>query len=326
MSQRIIFAGTPDFAAVHLQALIDAGFDIVAVYTQPDRPAGRGHKLTPSPVKQLAEQHQIEVRTPLNFKDPADVEAFAALQADLAIVVAYGLILPQAVLDAPRLGCINVHASLLPQWRGAAPIQRALLSGNSTTGVTIMQIVKQLDAGDILVQKPLEIAPDDTSGTLFERLAHTGAECLVSSLPEILSGSIQPQPQDPQQVTYAAKLSKEESPIDFTSSAEFIALQVRGLNPWPVATAQFADTLYKVFAGHALTDKDAAKALNLPEQAIDDIPAKTILGVSNEGILIKCGTGVYAIATMQTPGKGKVNAADFARSKKDVFVRGKSFD
>lgn len=326
MSQRIIFAGTPDFAAVHLQALLDAGFNIVAVYTQPDRPAGRGHKLTPSPVKQLAEKHQIEVRTPVNFKDPADVQAFADLQADLAIVVAYGLLLPQAVLDAPRLGCINIHASLLPQWRGAAPIQRALLSGNTTTGVTIMQIVKQLDAGDILCQKTLEILPEDTSGTLFERLATTGAECLVENLPKILEKQLTPAPQDPALATYAAKLTKEESPINFDEDAKTIELKVRGLNPWPTATAKFEDTLFKVFAGKALSIKQAAKTLDLPEQAIEDIASKTILGVTNDGVLIKCNSSVFALSRLQAPGKGQVNAADFARSRKDVFARGKCFD
>lgn len=326
MTQRIIFAGTPDFAAEHLQALLDAKFNIVAVYTQPDRPAGRGHKLTPSPVKQLAEKYQIEVRTPLNFKDPADVQAFADLQADIAIVVAYGLILPQAVLDAPRLGCINVHASLLPEWRGAAPIQRALLSGQPTTGVTIMQIVKQLDAGDILCTKTLDILPDDTSGTLFNRLATAGSQCLVESLPAILEQKITPIPQDPDKVTYAAKLTKEESPINFTQDAQAIGLQVRGLNPWPVATTSFEGTTFKVFAGEVLTDKAAAKELNLPEQAIGDIEPKTLLGVTNQGILVKCGNGVYAISKLQAPGKGQVNGADFARSKKDVFVRGKCFD
>lgn len=326
MSQRIIFAGTPDFAAVHLQALLDAGFNIVAVYTQPDRPAGRGHKLTPSPVKQLAEKHQIEVRTPVNFKDPSDVQAFADLQADLAIVVAYGLLLPQAVLDAPRLGCINIHASLLPQWRGAAPIQRALLSGNTTTGVTIMQIVKQLDAGDILCQKTLEILPEDTSGTLFERLATTGAECLVENLPKILEQQLTPVPQDPALATYAAKLTKEESPINFEEDAKTIELKVRGLNPWPCATAKLEDTLFKVFAGKSLSIKQAAQTLVLPEQAIEDIAPKTILGVTNDGILIKCGSSVFALSRLQAPGKGQVNSADFARSRKDVFARGKCFD
>lgn len=326
MSHRIIFAGTPDFAAEHLQALLDAKFNIVAVYTQPDRPAGRGHKLTPSPVKQLALQHNLEVRTPLNFKDPADVQAFADLKADLAIVVAYGLILPQAILDAPRLGCINVHASLLPEWRGAAPIQRALLSGQATTGVTIMQIVKQLDAGDILCTKTLDILPEDTSGSLFERLATAGSQCLVENLPQILEGKLTPVPQDPEQVTYAAKLTKEESPLNFTLDATTIGLQVRGLNPWPVATATFAGVTFKIFAGEALTDKAAAKALELPEQAIGDIAPKTFLGVTAQGMLVKCGTGVYAISKLQAPGKGQVLATDFARSKKDVFVRGACFD
>ena len=167
MSQRIIFAGTPDFAAVHLKALLEANFEIVAVYTQPDRPAGRGHKLTPSPVKSLALEHNLPVFTPVNFKDEADIAAWESHQADLAIVVAYGLILPERVLNAPRLGCINVHGSLLPKWRGAAPIQRALFSGDPITGVTIMQIVKALDAGAMLVKRELTIAPEDTSGTLL---------------------------------------------------------------------------------------------------------------------------------------------------------------
>ena len=244
MSQRIIFAGTPDFAAVHLKALLEANFEIVAVYTPPDRPAGRGHKLTPSPVKSLALEHNLPVFTPVNFKDEADIAAWESHQADLAIVVAYGLILPERVLNAPRLGCINVHGSLLPKWRGAAPIQRALLSGDPITGVTIMQIVKALDAGAMLVKRELTIAPEDTSGTLFERLATLGASALVDSLPAILEQKISPEPQDEAQVTYAQKLTKDECPLDFTKSAAELALQVRGLNPWPVATCSLQACLY----------------------------------------------------------------------------------
>lgn len=320
---RIIFAGTPDFAAQHLKALLDALFEIVAVYTQPDRPAGRGHKLTPSPVKALALEHGLPVFTPLNFKNEADVAQFAAHNADLAIVVAYGLILPQAILDAPRLGCINVHASLLPQWRGAAPIQRALLSGQATTGVTIMQIVKELDAGDILCTQELPILPEDTSGTLFERLATCGAEALVQFLPKLFAGEITPVPQDPALVTYAQKLSKDESPLDFTKSAAQLALQVRGLNPWPIATTTLQDVTYKVFAAHALSAAECS-ALQLPENNSAET-AGTLVATCDQGIVVACGQGYLCLSTIQAPGKGRVDAAALARSKKDVFARGARF-
>lgn len=340
MSARIIFAGTPDFAAQHLKALLDAKFNIVAVYTQPDRPAGRGHKLTPSPVKALALEHGLEVLTPLNFKAEEDLQKFESFEADLAIVVAYGLILPQRVLDAPRLGCINVHASLLPQWRGAAPIQRALLSGQQTTGVSIMQIVKELDAGDVLTTATLPILEDDTSGSLFERLSVCGSEALVKAVPEILEGKLTPVPQDPAQVTYAAKLTKEESPLNFSKSSSELALQVRGLNPWPIATTTFADTTYKVFAAKAIEPSALP-----PQLDASGIASGGIVGVTSDGIVVKCGADASASASastsasasagdsesllllqvIQAPGKGKVAAADYARSKKDLFVRGQCF-
>ena len=187
---KIIFAGTPDFAVVHLKALIDAGIIPCAVYTQPDRPAGRGHKLTPSPVKELALLHNIEVLTPENFKNKEDVDKFLSFNADLAIVVAYGVILPDSIVHGPKLGCINVHGSLLPAYRGAAPIQRALLDGNDRTGVTIMKIVKELDAGDMLIKAEIPISADDTSGSLFDKLASLGAKTLVDNLPDILAEKI----------------------------------------------------------------------------------------------------------------------------------------
>lgn len=316
MSQRIIFAGTPDFAAVHLQALIDANFDIVAVYTQPDRPAGRGHKLTPSPVKSLALAHNLPVFTPLNFKDELDCATWESHQADIAIVVAYGLILPERVLKAPRLGCINVHGSLLPKWRGAAPIQRALLSGEPTTGITIMQIVKALDAGAMLIKRELTITEDDTSATLFERLATLGAKSLVESLPDILAQKIVPTEQDEAQVTYAQKLSKDECPLNFTKSASELSLQVRGLNPWPIATCKLQDVTYKVFA---------AKACPWPQSAGSAEPG-TILEVNAQGIIVACGeNSALNLVTIQAPGKGKVAACDYARSKQDLFARGNRF-
>lgn len=316
MSPKIIFAGTPDFAAVHLQALLEAHYDIVAVYTQPDRPSGRGHKLTPSPVKALALEHNLPVYTPVNFKDEAALTQWESHGADLAVVVAYGLILPERVLNAPRLGCINVHGSLLPKWRGAAPIQRALLSGDPITGVTIMQIVKALDAGAMLVKRELTIAPDDTSGTLFERMAHEGAQALVDALPDILTQKIEPRLQDESQVTYAAKLTKDESPLDFTKSAAELALQVRGLNPWPVATCKLAEVTYKVFE---------AQAGALPENVGNPEPG-TIVDVTSTGIVVACGAhSALTLVTIQAPGKGKVAAADLARSKKDLFARGTRF-
>lgn len=202
---KIIFAGTPDFAAVHLKALIDAGIIPCAVYTQPDRPAGRGHKLTPSPVKELALLHNIEVLTPENFKNKEDVDKFLSFNANLAIVVAYGVILPDSIVHGPKLGCINVHGSLLPAYRGAAPIQRALLDGNDRTGVTIMKIVKELDAGDMLIKAEIPISADDTSGSLFDKLASLGAKTLVDNLPDILAEKITAKKQDPSLATYAKK-------------------------------------------------------------------------------------------------------------------------
>lgn len=317
MSEKIIFAGTPDFAAEHLKALIEAKYNIIAVYTQPDRPSGRGHKLTPSPVKSLALEHNIPVFTPVNFKEEADKVQFESLEADLAVVVAYGLILPERILSAPRLGCINIHGSLLPQWRGAAPIQRALLSGQKTTGVTIMQIVKELDAGDMLYKKEIAISNEDTSGSLFERLATCGAQALVEAMPKILKGELASEKQDSALVTYAQKLSKEESPLNFSLSAEELSLQVRGLNPWPVATTTFEDVVYKVFNAQALSQDNYGN--------LDDLDNGAIVEVNNQGIVLKCAQGLLLLQTIQAPGKGRVSAGDFARSKKDLFVRGKCF-
>lgn len=238
MDKRIIFAGTPEFAAVHLKALLDAGIKPVAVYTQPDRPAGRGHKLTPSPVKALALEAGIEVFTPENFKDKEEIKKFEDLKADLCIVVAYGIILPQRVIDAPKCGCINVHGSILPKYRGAAPIQRALLDGEEETGVSIMKLTLKLDAGDVYSVATLKIEKNDTSATLFAKLADLGAMTLLIALPKIFDGSLKAVPQDEDAVTYAMKISKEESHINFNQSAEVVDRTIRGLNPWPVATTE----------------------------------------------------------------------------------------
>lgn len=310
---KIIFAGTPDFAAVHLKALIDAGIIPCAVYTQPDRPAGRGHKLTPSPVKELALLHNIEVLTPENFKNKEDVDKFLSFNADLAIVVAYGVILPDSIVHGPKLGCINVHGSLLPAYRGAAPIQRALLDGNDRTGVTIMKIVKELDAGDMLIKAEIPISADDTSGSLFDKLASLGAKTLVDNLPDILAEKITAKKQDPSLATYAKKITKEEARLNFNDSAENCNLKIRGLNPWPIANASIDNIVFKIFKAKVSNDNQGKEP-------------GTIISVDKKGISVACAEGAVCLEIIQAPGKGRVNAADFARSRSDIFSVGKKFE
>lgn len=312
MDKRIIFAGTPEFAAVHLKALLDAGIKPVAVYTQPDRPAGRGHKLTPSPVKALALEAGIEVFTPENFKDEEEIKKFEDLKADLCIVVAYGIILPQRVIDAPKCGCINVHGSILPKYRGAAPIQRALLDGEEETGVSIMKLTLKLDAGDVYSVATLKIEKNDTSATLFAKLADLGAMTLLIAMPKIFDGSLKAVPQDEDAVTYAMKISKEESHISFNQSAEVVDRTIRGLNPWPVATTELNGIKYKVF-------------MSCVEYGTTELEPGRIVNVDKGGINVACAQGIVKLITIQAPGKGPVKAADLARSRKDEFCVGKQF-
>lgn len=312
MEKRIIFAGTPDFAAIHLQELLKAGIRPVAVYTQPDRPAGRGHKLCPSDVKKVALEAGIDVYTPVNFKNEEDIRQFESLNADLCIVVAYGIILPQRIIDAPKLGCINVHGSILPKYRGAAPIQRALLDGEEETGVSIMRIGLKLDAGAVFKIATTKITDEDTSGSLFDRLASLGASTLIDILPSILDGSAIETPQDESKVTYAAKISKEESAINFNQDAKAVSRLIRGLNPWPVATATLNDVKYKLFDVAVIRENSGMEP-------------GCIVSVDKEGINVACAQGQIKLITIQAPGKGPVKAADIARSKKDVFSVGNRF-
>lgn len=257
---RIIFAGTPEFAVPSLQKMIDLGHEVCAVYTQPDRPAGRGQHLQPPPVKVLALKHEIPVLQPLTLKTDEELQTFKNLNADLMVVVAYGMILPQTILDAPRFGCINGHGSLLPRWRGAAPIQRAVIEGDKETGVTIMQIVQKLDAGDMLHKEIYEIKPSDTSAIVHDELAKLSAIGLEKVLPQIENGTLQPTPQDENLVTYAAKLTKEEALIDWTHSAEKLVRKIHGLNPKPVAFTFYEGLVMKIWQAEVLNEPANLKA------------------------------------------------------------------
>ena len=291
---KIIFAGTPDFAVPTLAALIAAGHEIVMVLTQPDRPAGRGMKLKASPVKELALQHNLAVYQPETLKTPESREPLAGLDADVMVVAAYGLILPQAVLDLPKRGCYNVHASLLPRWRGAAPIQRSLLAGDAETGVTIMEVALALDAGAMLKKGVVPITENDTAQSLHDALATMGGKLMVEVLANL--GAIRPEPQDGALVTYADKLRKDEAPLDWKRSASELSRQVRAFNPFPVAQATFKDEVWRIWMATAVT-------------SISGNPGEIL--ETADGILIACGEGALLITELQKPGGKRLSARDF---------------
>lgn len=306
MALRILFAGTPDFAAVHLRALIESEHEVIGVYSQPDRPAGRGKKLQPSPVKQVALEHQLPVYQPLNFKDPAAVEQLQSLQADVMIVVAYGLILPQNVLDAPRYGCLNVHASLLPRWRGAAPIQRCIEAGDKVTGITIMQMDAGLDTGDMLSKVTTGISADDTGGSLHDRLADMGPAALLATLQQLEAGELQPEQQNDAQACYAHKLSKQEALLDWSQPAATLALRVRAFNPFPMAYTLLGDERIRVLMAEPLT-----KVTHL-------LPG-TIANVSAQGLDVACAEGVLRITRLQLAGKKPMSVAEVILGHPQLF-------
>ncbi len=271
---KIIFAGTPDFAARHLDALLASEHQVVGVFTQPDRPAGRGNKLTPGPVKVLAQAHDIPVFQPKSLKPEENQQLVAGLQADVMVVVAYGLILPQAVLTMPRLGCINVHGSLLPRWRGAAPIQRSLWAGDNETGVTIMQMDVGLDTGDMLHKITCPINADDTSASLYDKLAQLGPQGMLTTLSLLAAGSAQPEVQDETLVTYAEKLSKEEARLDWSLSAVQLERCIRAFNPWPVSYFLINDQPVKVWQASVLPHRTAQPGEILQADKHCSLPAK----------------------------------------------------
>ncbi|WP_300005382.1 methionyl-tRNA formyltransferase [uncultured Cedecea sp.] len=308
-SLRIIFAGTPDFAARHLDALLSCEHQIVGVFTQPDRPAGRGKKLMPSPVKVLAETHNIPVFQPASLRQAENQQQVADLNADIMVVVAYGLILPKAVLDMPRLGCINVHGSLLPRWRGAAPIQRSLWAGDSETGVTIMQMDVGLDTGAMLHKLACAIEAEDTSATLYDKLAGLGPQGLLETLQQLARGTAQPEIQDDSLATYAEKLSKEEARIDWSLSAEQLERCIRAFNPWPMSWLEIDSQPLKIWSASVIaTPTDAQPG--------------TILSVSKQGIQVATGEGILNLESLQPAGKKAMTAQDLLNSRREWFEPG----
>ncbi len=306
-SLNIIFAGTPAIALPTLEVLLASQHTVTAVYTQPDRPAGRGRDLAASPVKQFALQHHWPVFQPQTLRDPATQDQLVALKPDVLVVLAYGLILPTRVLQIPRYGCLNIHVSLLPRWRGAAPIQRAILAGDKKTGVSIIQMDEGLDTGPVFLQRECPISITDTSQTLHDRLAKLGAEALLEVLDQLDDPNFKPHPQDETHVCYASKLTKSEGKMNFTSSADSLARQVRAFNPWPMAYFEH-DTPIRVWEALALEHRDASPG--------------TIVGISKTGLDVATGHGVLRMLKIQLSGGRPLPIGDIINGKPDLFKVG----
>lgn len=309
---KIIFAGTPEFAIPSLQALIDSPYEVCAVYTQPDRPSGRGRKIIFSPIKQCALDNNIPVYQPRNFKDEEDIKLLDSFDADVMVVVAYGVILPSTVLDTPRLGCVNVHGSLLPRWRGAAPIHRAIQAGDTETGVTIMQLEEGMDTGPMLSHVACPIKQNDTTKIIHDRLSELGAEALLIALDDLDHGRATPQAQNNELATYAKKIEKGEAKIDWQKSAKEIDRHIRAFNPWPVA--------YTAIDGETIKLWQATQK----EDQTHEVPG-TIIQATKEGIDVATAEGVISLQQLQLPGGKILSAEDILNSKKEMFAKGKQF-
>ncbi len=304
---KIIFAGTPEFAVPCLVALLDSKHEVIAVYTQPDRPAGRGQKLTPSPIKQLALTKQIPVYQPVTLRDTEAQQQLRELKPEIMVVVAYGLILPSEILTIPPRGCINVHASLLPQWRGAAPIQRAILAGDPLTGITIMQMDQGLDTGDMLKKVECPIEPLDNSLSLQRKLATLGSEALLATLEDLELGNTHPEKQDATLSSYAKKIDKQEAELNWELSAVELDRMVRGYNPWPIAHTSVQDQLLKIWQAEVLSGNASAGV---------------IIKSDSRGIDVGTGQGILRLLAIQLPGGRCLPVADVLHSKADLFVPG----
>ncbi|MFJ2548198.1 methionyl-tRNA formyltransferase [Pseudomonas sp. NPDC087612] len=304
---RIVFAGTPEFAAEHLKALIASPYEVVAVYTQPDRPAGRGQKLMPSAVKQLAVDNAIAVLQPATLRNAEAQAELAALKPDLMVVVAYGLILPQAVLDIPRLGCINSHASLLPRWRGAAPIQRAVEAGDSESGVTVMRMEAGLDTGPMLLKVSTPISASDTGGSLHDRLAEMGPPAVLEAVAGLAAGTLQGEVQDDSLATYAHKLNKDEARLDWSRPAVELERLIRAFNPWPIC--------------HSTLNGEALKVLGANLSTGSGNPGE-ILSASKDGLIVACGEQALCLTRLQLPGGKALNFSDLFNSRREKFTTG----
>jgi len=309
----IVFAGTPEFAAIHLRTLINSHHNLLAVYTQPDRPSGRGKKTKASPVKQDAEQAHIPVIQPSTLKTPEAQTQLASFEADIMVVVAYGMLLPEHILDTPRLGCINVHASLLPRWRGAAPIQRAIEAGDQQTGITIMQMDKGLDTGDMLSKLTCTIGTDDTASSLHNRLATLGPEALLDTLGALAEGSATANSQDDTLATYANKLSKQEASLDWSANAEALHRKIRAFNPFPVAKTELKGLSVRIH------NAELSRATHHSEPG-------TILS-HQKGIQVACGDGnAITLTSVQLPGKKALPAQDVLNGAAEIFSVDSRFD
>ncbi|SFR65673.1 methionyl-tRNA formyltransferase [Marinobacter daqiaonensis] len=306
---RIVFAGTPDFAAIALRALLKTGHEVVAVYTQPDRPAGRGRKQQFGPVKQAAVSAGIPVFQPQSLKGDEEQQQLGALNPDVMVVAAYGLILPPAVLTIPRLGCINIHASLLPRWRGAAPIHRAIEAGDAETGITIMQMDAGLDTGDMLLKHRTPIHDDDTGGSLHDRLADMGGAAIVEALAALDTRGLEAIPQDDRQATYAHKLSKDEARIDWQGDADAIARKVRAFNPWPGTDGELDGQRVRIHEAVAVADSS-------------DSEPGTVLSRQRSGIDIACGRGILRVTRVQLSGSRAMSVSDLINGGKPLLMPG----